>query len=500
MGRALKFLLFALIVTALVWACTLAYWTVTDHEVSELDIALYLLLLPLLVIGGYFLLRWSIERFRARSGAGAGEAPAGVTPAPAPPSVDETERRLTFEVLAASMRVPPGTSPSAVWTALADGGQRPGLDAELRDDDGAPVFAARVEDVDVETMGETLTGLRPGLEAEHPEWRGVESRAATLRAAALLAQALVPLRAAVESHAARLEPPRPARPTLDPVRPRITPEHLPRLRVLAALGNSWPELDRALLAAVVTQQALDLGVPPAQVVVQTIEVASAEEFAAQLDQKLVALAREKRADLVIALAADSFIDASITADLQARGRLFSGRNVKAGVIAGEGAAALLLAARPAEVAQAAESPVRSDLPPRLHRLALVRRDKSADADGRISGEGLIAAAGQSLAASGLAPNDVEVVVGDVDQRTSRTGEFFGALMKALPDFDVSAGFRSLGTASGELGLARLLACVALAVNQVQEQKKPALVLSVGDAFERAAWAVVPAPPPAPAQS
>ncbi|HEU0203155.1 MAG TPA: hypothetical protein VFR86_22325 [Burkholderiaceae bacterium] len=88
----------------------------------------------------------------------------------------------------------------------------------MRDDDGASVFAARVEDVDVETMAEALTALRAPLELQHPEWHGAQPRAAALRAAALLAQALVPLRTALEAHAARLAPP-PA---------RIAPDSHPR--------------------------------------------------------------------------------------------------------------------------------------------------------------------------------------------------------------------------------------------------------------------------------
>lgn len=120
MGRARELVLFALLVTGLVWAGALAYWALTDRDVSGQDILVCLLLLPVVMIGGYFLLRWGIERARARGGAAASEVSAAAA-APAPPSVDETERRLTFEVLAASLRVPPGSSPSAVWQALGAG-------------------------------------------------------------------------------------------------------------------------------------------------------------------------------------------------------------------------------------------------------------------------------------------------------------------------------------------------------------------------------------------
>ena len=134
----------------------------------------------------------------------------------------------------------------------------------------------------------------------------------------------------------------------------------------------------------------------------------------------------------------------------------------------------------------------------LHRANLLRREKSADASGRISPQILLQGATDALLASGCEPAQVEHLTADTDHRASRSGEVFEALQELLPHLDTGEQALRLGVGCGDLGVARLLACVALTAQQVQASQKPALVLGAFPAFER--FAVMLTPPAAPPEA
>ena len=73
---------------------------------------------------------------------------------------------------------------------------------------------------------------------------------------------------------------------------------------------------------------------------------------------------------------------------------------------------------------------------------------------------------------------------ECDHRASRAGEVYETLQELLPHLDPGEQALRLGVGCGDLGVARLLACVALTAQQVTESQKPALVLGAFPAFER----------------
>jgi hypothetical protein len=192
------------------------------------------------------------------------------------------------------------------------------------------------------------------------------------------------------------------------------------------------------------------------------------------------------------LAADSLVSDNDTTAMAAAQQLFSGNNQR-GRVPGEGAAALLLSSPSWPALPDAEPPLA-----RLHRANLLRRDKSADASGRVSPQVLLQSAADALQASGWQATHVQHLTSDTDHRASRSGEVYETLQELLPHLDSSEHTLRLGVGCGDLGVARLLACVALTASQVQESQQPALVLGSFPAFER--FAVVLTPPVAPPET
>jgi hypothetical protein len=218
-------------------------------------------------------------------------------------------------------------------------------------------------------------------------------------------------------------------------------------------------------------------------------VASAESFWVLMDQQLLQWQRDKQAGLLWVLAADSLVSESETAAMESAQELFSGNNQR-GRVPGEGAASLLLASPAWLSPPEAQPPVA-----KLNRASLIKRDKSADANGRVSPQTLQQATTDALQASGWKPVHVQHVTTDADHRASRTGEVYETTQELLPHIDPGEHTLRLGVGCGDLGVARLLACVALTAGQVQESKKPALVLGAFLAHER--FAVILTPPVAP---
>ena len=195
---------------------------------------------------------------------------------------------------------------------------------------------------------------------------------------------------------------------------------------------------------------------------------------------------------MLVLAADSLMSEDNIAAMSAAQELFAGANQR-GRVPGEGAAALLLASPAWAMVPGTEPPLAQ-----LYRANLMRRDKSADALGRVSPQVLLQTATDALKSCGIEAALVDRLTTDADHRGSRTGEVYETMQELLPHLDATDHTLRLGVGCGDLGIARLLACVGLATTQVHESQKPALILGAFPAFER--FAVLVAPTSAPADA
>lgn len=463
-------------VCCLTWLAVLWRWQATARQVTPADFGLYLVLLPVLVFGFALALRW------AWRGAAERQAAAAAAPATAPAArqaaaagVDEAERHLTLQLLAAAVNSAAGTAPAALLEAGRARQPLPRVDATLRNAEGLPVMSARVADLDTSATAEALAVLQRQAAPEGDD--ALPPPEHLLRALALLA---APLSQALQA--------------LLPWHEQLASPQAPsRLQVIAAWPAWWREADRTLATAWLRQA---LSAEPALALAADrfsldARALNAVELWIEADRCLQRLRREKRPDLLLLAAAHSDLSDEAIATLEMQRRLFTAGSHPKGLIPSEAAAALVLAP--------AGWPAPPDAPPpvHLHRAAVAQRDKSIEAPGSVSSQVLGEALAAALAAARLPADQVAAVVADADQHTPRGTELFGLTLKALPQIDPAEQLCLTGGVAGH-GEAGALMAVAAAAAQVQAEPKPCVALALGDSHWRMAVVVRPAPPDAPA--
>lgn len=499
MSKVLKAVLLCVVVTALVWLVTLWHWQTAGRDVSGAEIVGQLFVLPLVLTAVLLLAVWGVSRLResaARPLVVASMArPSLAGAVAAPVAVDE--RLLSVAVLQAAVRLAVDGSSDQVLAQMQAGEVRPGLDFELQDVDGAPVFTARLPDLDVESLRESLP----------PE---VGDR--VVRALALLQQPADQLLERVAELAqlwpVAVEPK--ARPSLIDAAPQpsmkahlsgmgpaVSPAAscaalLPRLSLRLAVPAAWTEVEREHASAWLRMRCASLvdEAPVLREAPPTPHVHALEQpdaLWALLDQQTVQWSREAQPQWGVVLVADSALDAHEIERRQAVGELFTGTH-QTGRIPGEGAAGLLLSTLnwPGLDEQV-------PMPARLQRPARLRRDKSADAVGRVGPAVLQDAMGQALSVCAALPADLVRVVADADHRASRTAELFEALQGVAPGLDPMLSVTRVGDACGDLGLASALVPVALAAGLAQQDDATGVTLAVHvqATHERLAVALLP---------
>lgn len=203
-----------------------------------------------------------------------------------------------------------------------------------------------------------------------------------------------------------------------------------------------------------------------------------------LDEFAAAANRSDSQDLLLLAACESAVDEDRLQDMEARGLLFSHRNQQ-GRIPGEAAAALL--------ARASKAPANGeqDVMALASRAALLPRQKSADAPGRICHEALVQAAGSCLDAAQIGANAICAVVSDADHRSSRTAETAAMMNDLFTDVDPVAQCIRSNDALGHLGAAGALVALAVAAGAAQAEQKPVLLAAVAHPVDRAALVIAP---------
>ncbi len=481
MSKLLKAGLLCLGIGALVWLVTLWQWQTAGRDVSGTEIVGQLFVLPVLLTAVLLLAVWGVGRLRLDAG-----KPVVVKALPAtvgqPAVVQVDERRLSVAVVQAAVRLSAGDSPEQAWSQIQSGDVRPGLDPELQDLDGAPVFTARLPELDVE-------GLRRSLPSDVGD--RVVRALALLEAPAdqLLERVLMltddwpvdpvsgpsPVASDQPAHLSGMVAAAPPG-----MRPGAMP---PRLTVRLALPSSWTEVEREHASAWLRMRCAVLASPALQV----HALDQADGLWAVLDQQTLQWAREGSAQWCLVLVADSAIDEHEIERRQAVGELFTGAH-QTGRIPGEAAAGLLLV-----TGQWPGLAQQVPLPARLFRPVRLRRDKSADASGRVGASVLQDAMGQALSVCAASDNELLQVVADADHRASRTAEVFEALQELAPHLDPMLSVTRVGEACGDQGLAAALVSVALATGLAQQDDAPGVTLAVlvQATHERVALALTP---------
>lgn len=515
MGKVWKVLTLLLVVTVLVWLTTMWRWQSAQFDPSPADLALNLALLPVVLTAALVAAVWGVTRLRRY--AAAPVMPAAAPSASARPlnadaaAAAAPERHAYARVLASVAQVRAGANWSAAHSAIASGDCKADLDPKFKDDDGIAVFTAPHPDIDTTTLADALDELQRRAAQTQPVSRmNGDVPDEMLRSLALLEQTLQAIQEPLENQwpalnaplaLARVKPGTPAMPATPPpvlsIRvaiPARWPAHAQQLARQWLDERLTPLIDGALQASGQSRAMSRSGGsnvrPAAQWHLHPVE--HAEAFWLLMDQQMLQWQRDKEPGLLLALACDSLVGEQEITALAGSRSLFSGQHQN-GRVPGEASAALLLAspmwpAPPeASVAQA-----------HLHRASVLKRDKSADASGRISPATLQQATQQALDSSGWATAKVTHLITDADHRASRTGEVFETVQELLPHLDPGEHVLRLGVGCGDLGVARLLACAALAASQVEEAQSPLLLLGTHPSFERLAAMLTPPVAPQPA--
>ncbi|MDX9844217.1 MAG: hypothetical protein RBT42_10700 [Aquabacterium sp.] len=511
MARILKALGLGLVIATIVWLVTLWQWHNAERDIGMADIVVQLVVLPVLLTLGLLAALWGVQRLRAPVEAPAAAPSTGEGALDAALSAEaQAQRDASAWVLAEAVHLPVGADADTAWSTLQAGGARPDLDAHLQDLDGLPVFTARVPEIELDDW------LMTHGELSHPDEGGLPP--AVLRALALIDAPLHRVLDTLTSLRTELPEDEPSSDSDEALalgdgsafgkahlsgvaRPMALAQQAsreaqrPRVAVRVLWPAHWQEADREAATAWLQSQCGTLldwvaTVNAHMPAWQVAPLAQAESLWTEIDQLLLRWAREPRPELLLLLAVDSALDADRIDHLQAIGELFTAQH-QTGRVPGEGAAALLLA-HPQWPHLSTQMPEAM----RLWRPVCRRRDKSADAAGRIGCTTLTAVLTEVLQRS-TPPHEGLMVVSDADHRASRTGELFEALQSVAPELDPLQQVTRVGEACGDLGVARALVPTALAcaaLRQSDQAQRVAVATHVQSPHERVVVALSPMHP------
>lgn len=451
-----KFVGASLLAFAVIWALVLGWWQANDHTPTTGELLLYLGALPLAVVGGYWLLRGFIEHLK--------------TPPPTPeaapldrvdPLAGEStrtaarERGYTLGLIGASILSGAGNALELLDAASA--GARPRPDETLVDDAGFPVFAARIDALEIDEIGERLRAHDAALAdalgtGEH------------LRLLALVDAALPPALAQVREHMAQGDP-------------------QARLHLLWLLPPGIAAAHLAPLQAWLRAHYL-ADIDPARFILDLRQVSSEAAALQEVDTLILSAQDAPDAPNVhLVLAAVSAIGPATVSAWSARQQLFCATR-QDGSIPGECAVCLILG----EARQ-------GDPQVRLSRISLAERDKSIDAGGRISGALTEQLMNGLLTIHGLDASTVQAVVSDADHHPRRGAELFDALGDAFEQIAPDEGIHRVATAAGHAPPFGALLALACAWEQSAALMQPVLALSQQHPTARAAALLLPTPVP-----
>ena len=461
-----------------IWMMMAIYWRSVNRLPTPSEIVIYLLVVPLCFVLAVWLIRKSAKGLAGV--AAARSAAASATPQASSSSATTSapnEQTWTLGLLGVAVRASIGSSADEVSAALKANKERPQLDAELTDGAGFPIRTGRVPDLDVSDTSQLIDAWCQSEAAENPVWSEEQLRSLTM-ASAVVAELGNQLRTHpllakyVNAHAVE--------------RSSIT---LPSLQLMPLLPSQWPDANRKIAIEWLMHLIVQRGWPAEKLLLSPLVTNSGAEPLVLIDRLSVHTHRQGLPCLCLMIACESFIGEASIGAWDAAGRLHDAKG-QATEAPGEGAVGLLIADIEQTMLMQPENPTA------FHRIAHTRREKSADAGGRIDGELLSGLAQAALKNAGATAEQVTFLITDTDQRGSRVTELLNAAYLALPDLDLETDCARVATGCGSAGAVSSLTALALAHNEVATNNSIALCVNNQDPFERVAVVVRPFVPPA----
>lgn len=459
---ALKLLGGSLLTLALVWALVLGWWQSSDYEPSKLDLGLYLVALPLALVGGYLLLRGFIDHLKSPSLPAPPAAPALRDEDPlalAAAKSEAAERSFTIGVIDGFVVTSAGASADETLTAIEEG-KRPEPSSRLTDESGFPVFLAEVPDLDVDAMleGSLSRALRLGDLSAHEQ---------VVRSLSLLER------------------------LLEAVSDRL-PELLEReadsitLRVLWMVPAAWKNMDLAVMKAWL--QASLSSLPEKHTPeISMLPVSSELEVLQVLDEINLRINRDPSSqELTLLLGVASGVDELSVAQRVGTNRLFTSEHQQR-QIPGEGGVAMLLAGK------SLIDRLQLDDCVLISRVSMGSRDKPVDAGGRVSGKVINQLTGGLLDVTGVEHSAIKTTVLDTDHRANHLTEALEGLGQGFDHLDPIKDCLAVGASAGDLSPIGGLLALACARAKVLATEAPALCISNQHHLGRAVVLALPIP-------
>ncbi len=459
---ALKLLGGSLLTLALVWALVLGWWQSNDHEPSKLDLGLYLVALPLALVGGYLLLRGFIDHLKSPSAPAQPAAPTARDDDPLALTAaksEAAERGFTIAMIDGYIVTSAGASADETLAAVEEG-KRPEPSSRLTDDSGFPVFLAEVPDLDVDAMRER--SLRRAVQLGE-----LSEREQIVRSLSLLER------------------------LLDMVNDRL-PEVLgregvsPTLRVVWVVPAAWKGIDltvmkawlQAGLSALPGENPPDISMVPASGELEAMQV---------LDDINLRVNRDPSSgELILLLGVVSGVDEQGVAQGLGGGRLFTAEHQQR-QIPGEGGVALLLAGKPLI------DRCRLEACAMISRVGMGFRDKAVDAGGRVTGKLIAQLTAGLLDVTGVEHSAIKTAVLDTDHRANNLTEALEGLGSDFDHLDPVRDCLAVGASTGDLAPIGGLVALACARARVIATEAPALCISNQHHLGRAVLVALPVP-------
>lgn len=478
-----KWAALSLLLVALCWTVVILWWQATHRVVTIADAVLYLAALPFVLLVCIGLAKWRSVRK---------SAPAELLlPQSVPVNMEADAKRhaCTLPVLRAWAVTSCASTGGEFIAALSERRMRPLPDAMLTDDDGFPLLAARVADLDCTQVEQALAQAIAG--GQLPDAPAAEDwRDAIIRSLALLGSLIDQTaeecpwltNAPGTSIAAHEEEPVTLRGMPASPDSAATSFHL-HVKLLVPAGLLPHERQFAL--AYLRERLPFLQSSGRHLHLDLVETrddaaafALANEFSAESQ-------RDRDARALLLLACDSLLCPAVIEEWQANARLFNPRNPN-GLMPGEAAFGIMCANDSALQALDAE--------PACHLTPVIRkqRDISADTPAKLSSSCLMQVVAEALDAALLSGDLIGTVAADTDHRSNRVLECISAMMQHTPQLDAISNRFAVNEACGHLGAASAAGILAAGVLQASDAAHPVLLLNVNHALDRAAAVLIPA--------
>jgi hypothetical protein len=367
-------------------------------------------------------------------------------------------------ILAASIRLPHGSSPDELAIAIENHKARPDLDKELVDEDGFPVMTARCSDgIDEELQVEITEWFKGNgistLDFSDENWRALTLATAVTQELAGYASSELLAKAEAE----------------------------PKLRLIPILPPHWSTEHRLAACMWLKHTTRRCGWPDKQIAVH--EDAFARPDGATPSAIFAHLGRDKATGdaplLAIVIASASNIDDATVVNWAVNRSLFTASHSD-GAVPGEGAAGLLVS----ELGLARA--VRSDTCAVLSGFDEGRLDSSAENTKRIDPKLVRELMERALDRAQVAFADIAKVVADTDHQSKRTLELMSSTAGKMPQLDEAEDIVRVGVSTGTCGDVPFIAAVVLARHYALALHAPVLALSNRHSCRRVAALVRPA--------